>query len=360
VQQWDRKPLDASTPCVRALNSVLNPLHIRISGSNFGSGAIAPVAQLGNVACTPVDDRLSTIFVKDDTLLCRVRGSFNTAMVHMQLSIAFSNTSTLASNIFVAPTCPCGSYRTEAGGACETCPDGASCRGVDDRPRALSGYWETVPSEWSSARSITVDNSIAPFVKCAVPDLCISDRNCRNGSTGWMCVDCVGGTTRGYSQTCEACPVDEVTTWRAVIPVGFAAVLAIVLTIRHYKLKAAHEKSLRMLLAPVERAPPVALVKVFITYVQTLGILSAYTRFVTDTTFSVDNIVAVSTSRHAIWDRLRHFLADSAMCVPDGILSAAVGDHLPAYHFALCYPSAGLRLQPRSSPSRPSFSAAIA
>jgi hypothetical protein len=291
VSPWPNWMLSDTRPCVRSINAIDSPLHIKIKGYNFGSGALAPSAALGDVACGPVDDRLGTIFIDNTTLLCAVTKSVPRRSINFVLSIAFSNTTSANSGILVEGTCPCGYYTDETDPSCKPCVAGASCRGVGDKPRALKGFWETVPAEWEAARNLIPAANVPPFVVCAVPELCTADRTCRNGSTGWMCVDCTDGTARGYDQTCDAC--EDTLALQAAVPVGVIVALALLVVIKMQRSRKsslieqrsravstsnASDKEAANAARTEGKPSTIAMVKMGITYIQTLGVLSAYTR----------------------------------------------------------------------------------
>jgi hypothetical protein len=199
-------PIDLLRPCFRApLDSNGRGATFRVTGYNFGSTRSPQKIQIGDSSCEPVPGQ--PILVDSETLRCQLREGRNRSdVLDVFVSTAFRSTRSSIFGIVPRAVCPCGKYAEADGTECLECPDGATCAGVIDKPRPIKDFWETFPSEWIHERDLDPTHNLVPrFVPCAVQGLCLSNQTCPPGSSGWMCVNCLKGYTRGYDGTCEVC-----------------------------------------------------------------------------------------------------------------------------------------------------------
>jgi hypothetical protein len=197
-------PVDPLRPCFRApLDANGRGVIFKITGHNFGSTRSPQSIVVGDEKCGPVPGQ--SILVDAKTLRCQLGGALNrTDNLDVSVSTAFRSIRSSQYKIFPRAVCPCGKFSEVDGAECVKCPDGATCAGVVDKPRPLNDYWETFPSEWLEERDID-PTGLPRFLPCAVKGLCLSNQTCPEGSGGWMCVKCLKGFSRGYDGICAIC-----------------------------------------------------------------------------------------------------------------------------------------------------------
>ena len=135
----------------------------------------------------------------------------------LQAGVAFSSANSSSAGVALIGACPCGYYSEANGQACTPCEGSAFCLGALDPPRARAGFWLTVAQEWE-ARGLTgeVPGALAlpptpRWVPCATPSECLPNNTCALGAApSFMCTECLsipGGVVyaRGSSGACELC-----------------------------------------------------------------------------------------------------------------------------------------------------------
>jgi hypothetical protein len=157
---------DAGTvsPCFRAIATTSLTL-LEITGRGFGSGNAPREVQfvtVGGTPCTPLTGK--TALIDDSTLRCEISQDIPRGRVDVEVGMAWRTVRSSDSSILPYAVCPCGFFADKDGDRCKACPDGASCAGALDKPRAKSGYWETDPAVWLQVRVRNV-----PLLKEASP-----------------------------------------------------------------------------------------------------------------------------------------------------------------------------------------------
>jgi hypothetical protein len=248
-------------------------------------------------------------------LECALESDLPTGPVEVLVAVAYTYLRLSEWGVVPFATCACGFFSDAlyGGGKCLPCPRGASCRGGGDPPRAIAGAWKTDVAQWA-ARGIAVslnetseEVAWAPpkaafplFVPCALEGRCLPDGACTSGSAPvsaaglgpWMCLPCDEGWVTGDNETCVYCSPEQVDTAKKVVG-GGALVLAILGALLYFYVvkprREAHRKRLAALKAegkaedeveamvPPTR-PVFAYIKIMLSYAQTLGALSLYTR----------------------------------------------------------------------------------
>ena len=213
------RALSPSAPCFAATTQSalsfsdrrLSSAVLDVTGSNFGSGSSTIDARFlmnstlrnGSFATIVTPAALEAGDVPVITLsLAYDMPQGNATLV---LDVAFGAVVSSAFGIYPRAECPCGYYAPADGQLCVICPTGAVCPGASVAPLARSGYWKTDPQEWLAARYLTVSAStVPPFVACPVGGSCLAGQRCAEGSSGWMCSQCVDGWT-STSAGCVRC-----------------------------------------------------------------------------------------------------------------------------------------------------------
>jgi hypothetical protein len=252
--------LDASRPCVRAsLNRMRQtPTTIVIRGTGFGTGLartnvyiipagsrvvpenVTAVSQLTEklkderdvVRCTPVGGfkfldgtaNLSggvSVYIDKNTLICGISAEIPPGSFDVFIDAAFRLTYVSKWGIQPRAVCACGTAdpstfsewepRSSVAKKCVPCPEGASCAGGLDKPRATRLNWRTNASEWADQFINVSAHAVRPFVPCPIASLCLGDNKCEANSEGWMCSRCIFDeargifTERGVDGTCQPC-----------------------------------------------------------------------------------------------------------------------------------------------------------
>ena len=157
------------------------------------------------MACLPVQG--TSVWVSNTSLLCALARGLPRGPTVLYAWVAYTLINSTSANLSLQAACPCGSYSAADGAVCTPCPQGAVCGGALDIPRAASGFWRTIPSEWMQ-RGLhlpSIQPPVTDFVACPTAALCAGDQLCAPGSGGWMCTTCLEGYARGYSGTCSQC-----------------------------------------------------------------------------------------------------------------------------------------------------------
>ena len=234
---WPRFPLNSSLDAryARCTKANTGSRSISIYGRNWGDKDIAVDAYIGGTKCKRAsvesDEKVvceletasgSDLPIGDLSAVVIGAGKRNSEGIPFPFYYNISSDGRQRSSVWGSPqarvtirsVCRLGTRYSNATGGCVDCADdyNAACIGGDGldffQPRAVAKYWRTVPSEWQARH---LDVSVihpADYVRCAVPDLCLSNQVCVIGSDGWMCVQCAKGWARGIDGQCSDCSID--------------------------------------------------------------------------------------------------------------------------------------------------------
>lgn len=196
---------------------------ITLYGSNFGAGVgtidivllipvIDPLTNLPQPGTTPAQVRCGiaggsrSIWESDSLMKCQIVSEIPLQDTILSITTAFKTVlSDRDFNWRIRSVCPPEMFQTVEGGLCQDCYTGALCVGSNAPPRAISGYWKTIPSEWSTRFIDSTAVGAAPFVKCPFAPACTPNQTCVEGHTGFMCSFCLQDWAGGINQLCRPC-----------------------------------------------------------------------------------------------------------------------------------------------------------
>ena len=250
VYDWGNYSLPAGVTCFNARWSAYStPVQLTIEGRSFGSGkspsnSVEVISADGKrVPCNAAGPSL-LVSGSESVVRCNMQGELVSGSVQVVLKIAFATATTApamakakaptgavsATAVFPFAVCPCGYFAVD-GELCTECPDGASCAGAREPPRAMQGHWDRhfdtwihlAPFEplldrsantyWHDTRLYNIKGTdfkgaeyeVPQFPSCPVPDLCLPNLTCVTGAGGWTCSFCGTGYMRGQSGKCDLC-----------------------------------------------------------------------------------------------------------------------------------------------------------
>jgi hypothetical protein len=250
VYDWRNYSLPAGVTCFNARWSAYStPVQLTVAGRNFGSGK-SPInsvevlsADGKRVPCNAAGPSL-LVSGSESVVRCNMQGELVSGSVQVVLKIAFATATTAPAMakakaptgadsdaaVFPFAVCPCGYFAVD-GELCTECPDGASCAGAREPPRATQGHWDrhfdtwihlapfdplldrSANTYWRDTRLYNikgtdakgVEYELPQFPSCPVPDLCLPNLTCVTGAGGWTCSFCGKGYMRGQSGKCDLC-----------------------------------------------------------------------------------------------------------------------------------------------------------
>jgi hypothetical protein len=306
-------------PCFRSSATQSGKTQLYILGRNFGSGksevSTSQGITVGGVSCQAPSSAGETTVVNDSALLCSIQENLPRGYAEIIVTQAYQTVNSSLYGFSPMAMCACGLYSLFEGQECVPCPEGAICAGGSDKARAKRDYWETIPSEWKSARFIVLtipllnpNSPVKPFVPCIERGMCGSDNNCLGNSTGWMCTSCIVGSNGEEMRraddgiSCEICST-EMTNVVFPASIGsagsivFLLVCLYIVSIVWCKRKASKlDEKAKEQMARWEqeekmndlKAPLGVYVRITVSFMQTLGAMSLYVQPSKKSAFSAE------------------------------------------------------------------------
>jgi hypothetical protein len=284
--------LDESTTCFRATNSDASLTQITITGRGFSSDAPSSLRPSPSIYLTFGRQRVACLSrtVLSHTLTCDLNRPLPRGIVDIEITVGWRTVYASNFGLRIYAVCPCGYYASNDGDECVNCENSnvtgygelAACVGALEQPIAVKGKWKTKKEEWLSDRYIDTDAAKVPaFVPCAVEELCKPNNSCVDGSDGWMCVVCADGYKRNLTGVCSRCDATETAGTMAVFASLPFVLFLFWYSYRYYtRGKSATPRQTKQIVSATGAAKalpsPVTLVKIAITFLQTLSAIAAY------------------------------------------------------------------------------------
>ena len=242
VHDWGSYALPPNTSCFDATHTpFIGATTLLVRGRNFGSGLLQETSitvfdAWGDSYSCSVSVGSSVLLLGEESVArCILQDKLVSGNATLTIATAFRTATSTDAGINLVGVCPCGMYAIDKR-HCQDCPDGASCAGAREPPRALKKHWDRSGLSWKNISTFAAllersDEAyclaernfnatayeLPAFPLCPIQELCLANLNCVTGASGWMCVECDSEYQRDVLGMCRRCDKAETEAIQAVL-----------------------------------------------------------------------------------------------------------------------------------------------